>query len=96
VSSQPHLLMTPEAEAALRVLADAPRDAAVNEGVIAILQQIKAGIDRANANGIVCDYPETVEIDGEKYSFDRALICFAPRVITRVMDDGIKTKDGTA
>jgi hypothetical protein len=67
----------------------------VNERVSAILQQIKAGIDQANANGVVCDYPETVEIDGERYSWERAHVCFpAPRVITRVMDDGLQTKDG--
>lgn len=65
--------------------------------VAAVLQQIRAAIDAANANGVVCGYPETVEIDGERYSWDRAESCFpSPRVITRVMDDGIKTKDGAA
>jgi len=49
------------------------------EVVAAILQQIKAGIDAANANGVVCKYPETVEIDGERYSWERAEVCFPPR-----------------
>jgi hypothetical protein len=83
-------------ERIMRIYPEYGRQDIDRERVHAILQQIKAGIDAANTNGIVCGYPETVEIDGERYDFERALTSFGPRVITRTMTDGIRTKDSAA
>lgn len=63
--------------------------------IAAIVLQLKAAVDNARARGVDCEYPETLTIHGERYSFERALICFPQsHIITRVMDDGIKTQDG--
>lgn len=90
------------------------------EVIASLLHQIRKAIDVARDLGILCDYPESIEIAGERYSWKRAEICFPtsisgqismevnmdsvlpirewgePRVITRVMDDGLSTKDGAA
>lgn len=71
----------------------------LTEEVLAIAVGIRAGCDRAKDAGMLVDYPENVWIDDVKFSFsvlleeaDRR----APRLIARVVTDGISTKDGMA